>query len=160
MITKNNNFLVKSLTKNLVNSQTQDFNKNSFSKKQGNAYIKLNSTHQDTQEIIQIQHYEKQILQIKQKLIKQHLTLQEQEQQQEQQHQQREQQRILQQHQQREQQRILQQQREQQRILQQQQEQQRILQQQQEQQRILQQQQEQQRILQQQQEQQLSLIHI
>jgi len=184
MITKNNNFLVKSLTKNLVNNQIQDFNKNSVSKKQGNAYIKLNSTHQDTQEIIQIQHYEKQILQIKQKLIKQHLILQEQQQEQEQQRilqqqqqqqqqqeqqrilkQQQEQQRILQnqrqeqqrilQNQRQEQQRILQnQQQEQQRILQQQQEQQRILHQQQEQQRILHQQQEQQRILQQQQEQQ------
>jgi hypothetical protein len=163
MITKNNNFLVKSLTKNLVNNQNQDSNKNLLPKKNGNMYVKLNSKSQEQQQILQQQNQEQHnFMQMqKQRIQHQQLVLQKEQdrliqQQQEQQRilqEQTEQKRIL--HQQQEQQRILQHQFEQQRILQQQQEQQRVLHEQLEQQRILQQQkQEQQRIIQQQQEQQ------
>jgi hypothetical protein len=128
MITKNNNFLVKSLTKNLVNNQTLDANKSIPLNQNGNIFIKLNPKTQD-------QKFQEQLKQEQQRII--------------QQQQQQEQKRILQQQQQQEQQRILQQQQqqEQQRILQQQQ---RILQQQQ--------QQEQQRILQKQQEEQDKIL--
>ena len=155
MITKNNNFLVKSLTKNLVNNQSPDPNKNLNPKKNGSIYIKLNSKQQEQNEILHQQHYEQErIMQIQQQRIQhqQHVLQKEQEKLIQHQH---ERQRILQQQQ--EQQRILQQQQEQQRILHQRQEQQRILQQQQEHQRNLQQQQEHQRNLQQQQEHQRNL---
>jgi len=165
MITKNNNFLVKSLTKNLVNNQSQQTNKSIPLKKTGNVFIQVNSNFQEQKSTqAQIPHFLLKKDQLQQEQLLQQRILQERQQQQLEHHQmlqKQERQRILQQQQ--EQQRILQQQQEQQRILQQQQEQQRILQQQQEQQRMLQeqerilQQQEQERILQQQQEQQRML---
>jgi hypothetical protein len=149
MITKNNNFLVKSLTKNLMNNQSQDSNKNLLPKKNGNMHIKSNSKAQEQQQILQQQNQEQyNFTQVQQQRI-QHRQLMLHKERDKLIQQQQEQQRILQQQQ--EQQRILQQQHEQQRILQQRHEQQRILQHQHEQQRILQHQLEQQQILQEQQ---------
>jgi hypothetical protein len=164
MITKNNNFLVKSLTKNLVTPKVLD-NRDAQPKKTGNIYVKLNSTpnpqdFQQQQNVLRVQTEKKQFQQRVFQQQEQQRFIEQQEQYRIFQQQQ-EQQRILQekqererifQQQQQEQQRIFQEKQEQQRLILQRQEEQRILQQHNERQKIIQQQQEQERILKQRQE--------